>query len=64
VTNGFLDDIAVESIRKWERDFLAWLRTSRPQALTDVREKKALTDDVKSSLNAAIDAFKPMFKTA
>jgi F-type H+-transporting ATPase subunit alpha len=64
VTNGFLDDIAVDNIRKWEHDFLAWLRSSRPKVLTDVREKKVLSDDVKAELTGAIEAYKPMFKSA
>ena len=64
VTNGFLDDVAVEHIREWEQGFLSWLRTSRPKVLTDVREKKVLSDDVKAELTEAIQAFKPMFKSA
>jgi len=64
VTNGYLDVVEVKSIRQWEADFIAWLRTSRPQLLTLVREKKALTDDVEAELKSAIEAFIPMFSPA
>ena len=64
VTNGFLDGVDVKAIRKWEADFLAWARVSRPQVLQLVREKKALTDEVTGELRAAIDAFTPMFAPA
>ncbi len=64
MTNGFLDGVDVKAIRKWEADFLAWARVSRPQVLQLVREKKALTDEVTGELRAAIDAFTPMFAPA
>jgi|CXWL01.1.fsa_nt_gi F-type H+-transporting ATPase subunit alpha len=64
VTNGFLDEIDVKSIRKWEADFLAWARVSRPQVLQLVREKKALTEEVTGELRSAIEAFTPMFAKA
>ncbi|MGH7582542.1 MAG: F0F1 ATP synthase subunit alpha [Gemmatimonadales bacterium] len=62
VTNGQLDDVEVHSVRKWEQDFVAWLRASRPKVLADIREKKVLDDAVKVELDGAIAAFKPMFK--
>ena len=64
VTNGYLDVVEVKSVRQWEADFIAWLRTSRPQLLTLVREKKALTEDVEAELKSAIEAFIPMFSPA
>ena len=42
VTNGYLDDVDVRNVRQWERDFLAWLRASRPQVLAgDPRQEGA-----------------------
>ena len=64
VTNGHVDDVDVRNVRQWERDFLDWLRSSRPRVLSGIREKKTLDDAVKGELNAAIEAFKPMFKPA
>ena len=64
VTNGFLDGIDVRAVRKWEADFIAWLRSSRPQVLQLIREKKQLNDEVTGELRAAIEAFTPMFTPA
>jgi len=64
VTNGHLDDVEIVSIRKWEQDFLGWLRASRPEVLQGIREKRELNDAVVESLNTAIAAFKPMFQAA
>jgi F-type H+-transporting ATPase subunit alpha len=61
VTNGYLDDIAVQHIRQWERDFLDYLEASHPDILKDIRTKKALDDDLTNRLKSAITAFKPMF---
>ncbi|MDX2260682.1 MAG: F0F1 ATP synthase subunit alpha [Gemmatimonadales bacterium] len=64
VTNGFLDGIDVRAIRKWEADFIGWLRSSRPQVLQLIREKKQLNDEVTGELRSAIEAFTPMFTPA
>ena len=64
VTNGHVDDVDVRNVRQWEKDFLEWLRSSRPQVLASIVEKKTLDDAVKGELDGAIAAFKPMFKPA
>ncbi len=62
VTNGFLDDVDVVSVRQWEQDFLAWLRATRPEVLEGIRTKRELTAEVTEALTSAIEAFKPMFQ--
>ncbi|HEX3928593.1 MAG TPA: F0F1 ATP synthase subunit alpha [Gemmatimonadales bacterium] len=64
VTNGHVDDVEVRHVRQWEHDFIAWLLSSRPDVLKNLRERKVLDDAMKSELDSAIAAFKPMFKTA
>jgi F-type H+/Na+-transporting ATPase subunit alpha len=61
VTNGYLDDVDVQHIRQWERDFLDYLEASHPAVLKDIRTKKALDDDLTNRLKTAITAFKTMF---
>ena len=58
VTNGFLDDVPTEQVRKWERDFLSGLDA---QLLADIRTKKALDDALTARLKQAIESFKPKF---
>ncbi len=62
VTNGFLDDVEVKSIRKWEADFLAYLEAQHPAVLQGIRTKKTLDEDLTGKLKAAIAAFKPLFR--
>jgi len=61
VTNGFLDDVDLKHIRKWERDFLEYLR-SGSQVLGVIKTKKAIDDDVAAKLKSAIEGFKPLFR--
>ena len=62
VVNGFLDDVDVKHIRKWEADFISYLEAAHAGILEGLRAKKALDDDLTARLKAAIAAFKPMFK--
>jgi F-type H+/Na+-transporting ATPase subunit alpha len=64
VTNGYLDELPVPQIRKWERDFLDYLEAAHPQILGDIRTKKALDDDLTSRLKHALTTFQPMFVAA
>ncbi len=62
VTNGHLDDVEVKDIRKWEADFLAYLDATHAAVLESLRTKKAFDKDLTAALDAAIAAFKPLFR--
>jgi len=62
VTNGHLDDVKVEQVRQWERDFLAYLGAQHPKIFETIVTKRVLDDDLKAALDAAIKAFKPLFR--
>ncbi|MDH4132211.1 MAG: F0F1 ATP synthase subunit alpha [Gemmatimonadota bacterium] len=62
VVNGFLDDVDIKWIRKWESDFIAYLESTHLAILDGIRTKKALDDDLTGKLKAAIAAFKPLFQ--
>jgi F-type H+/Na+-transporting ATPase subunit alpha len=64
VANGFLDDVPLEHLRQWERDFLDYLASAHGAVLEGIRTKKSLDDDLTARLTAAIEAFKPLFKAA
>jgi len=58
VTNGFLDDVAVERVRQWEADFLAFVAASRPELGRTIRTKRALDDELTAQVRKAIEDFK------
>jgi F-type H+/Na+-transporting ATPase subunit alpha len=56
--NGFLDDIAVEDIHRFELELYQFLDNTKPEVLQAIREKKELTDEIKNQLEAALQEFK------
>ncbi|MDN5347033.1 MAG: F-type H+/Na+-transporting ATPase subunit alpha [Clostridia bacterium] len=59
--NGYLDDLPVERVRSFEKGFLSFLRSNRPEVLAGIREKKELDDDLTGRLKKAIEEFKATF---
>ena len=57
-TNGFTDDIALEDIKRFETSLLKFVENSHPGLLTDIAEKKALTDEIKAGLKQVLEDFK------
>jgi len=61
-TTGQLDDVPVEDIRRFEAEFLDYLRRNNEGLLTSIRETKVLTDDNIGTLKDAIDRFRRTFE--
>ncbi|MBI5199336.1 MAG: F0F1 ATP synthase subunit alpha [Nitrospirae bacterium] len=61
-TNGFLDDVPVPSIKKFEKEFLKYLRDKKEDLRKDLRDKKVIDDDLRSKIGTAIEEFKKTFE--
>jgi F-type H+/Na+-transporting ATPase subunit alpha len=61
-TGGFLDDVPVPDIRRFEREFLDELGRSDAGILTTIRETGQLSDDTKVALKDAIEKFRRGFE--
>jgi len=57
-TNGFVDDVAVEDVRRFETGLLKFVENSNPGLLAAIAEKKSLTDEIKADLKQALEDFK------
>jgi F-type H+/Na+-transporting ATPase subunit alpha len=62
-TSGALDSIPVPAVRRFEREFLAFVETNNSGMLKSIAEKKALDDNIKGEIKKAVDAFKERFAT-
>jgi F-type H+-transporting ATPase subunit alpha len=62
VINGFLDDVAVEKVANWERDFHKYLDSSAKAVMDLIADKKDLTDEVVEKLQGAIKEFKEVYQ--
>jgi len=61
-TNGFLDDLPVNSVKKFEEQFLKYMDSQHPDTGKEIEEKQELTPDLTKKLDAAILEFKPEFQ--
>ena len=57
-TNGHIDDIAVDRVQAWEKDFLAFMRKSWPQVGQAIRKEKVLSKETEAALKQGIEAFR------
>ncbi|HYE24072.1 MAG TPA: F0F1 ATP synthase subunit alpha [Clostridia bacterium] len=60
-TNGFLDDLAVEDVRPFEKALYAHTDTMNPGLLKTIEEKKALDDQIKADMTKTIREAKERF---
>ncbi|PPK98659.1 F-type H+-transporting ATPase subunit alpha [Kineococcus xinjiangensis] len=60
-TTGGLDDVPVNQVLRFEREFLDHLRRQHGGILQGIRESKVLDDDNKAALSQALKAFRPQF---
>ena len=60
-TTGALDDLAVSELARFEQDLYKFVESKHPAVLTDIVTKKALDDDLKARMKAAIDGCKKKF---
>jgi F-type H+-transporting ATPase subunit alpha len=62
-TNGFLDDLAVEDIRRFEAELYRFVENSHPSLWNQLMEKKQLDDGMKSDFTKVLNEFKQRFKS-
>ena len=61
-TTGQLDDVPVEDVRRFETEFLDYMRRDQAGLLTAIRETGNLTDDDVTALKDAIGRFRSTFE--
>jgi F-type H+-transporting ATPase subunit alpha len=61
-TQVYIDDVPVESIRKFEEEFLRYMNDRKADVKKELADKKAIDDDLKAKLIAAIEDFKKGFQ--
>ncbi|MDZ8118637.1 F0F1 ATP synthase subunit alpha [Pontiella sp. NLcol2] len=60
-TNGFLDDIPVAEVGAFEAALYEAMDSNYADVLRRIREEKAMNDDLKEDLRAALEAFKKTY---
>jgi F-type H+/Na+-transporting ATPase subunit alpha len=60
--NGYLDDVPVEAVRKFESEWLGFLDQSYGEVVHNVRTAKQMSDEDQKRLHEAVKAFKSKFR--
>jgi F-type H+-transporting ATPase subunit alpha len=61
-TGGYLDSIPESEAQRFVRESLEFLKSKYSHILKNIAEKKAVSDEIKGQLKAAMDEFKAIFK--
>jgi F-type H+-transporting ATPase subunit alpha len=61
-TNGYIDPLPVEAVRRYESEMLQFFRVRHADLLADIASKKELTSEITQSLKKALDDFSAGFK--
>ncbi len=59
--NGYLDDLPVDACRRFEKEYLNYLRSNRPEILKEIREKKEISEELEKKMHQAVQEFKKIF---
>jgi F-type H+-transporting ATPase subunit alpha len=62
-TKGYLDELPVSSVKKYEADLLTQLTSMNQDILTEIAEKKVMSDETEKKLNDVLKEFTERFKT-
>jgi F-type H+-transporting ATPase subunit alpha len=59
--NGYLDDIAVSDVVKFEAELYPFIEAKYPDILEGIRTKQKIDDEIKEALTKALEEFKTVF---
>ncbi|MCM2264909.1 MAG: F0F1 ATP synthase subunit alpha [Desulfuromonadales bacterium] len=59
--NGYIDDYPVNVARRYEAEMMTFIENSHSAILAEVREKKAIDNDLQAKIKGALDEFKGQF---
>ena len=58
LSNGFLDDVEVEKVLTFEKEFLAFMRSNHNDILSEISSSGEISDSTEEKLNESINEFK------
>ena len=63
-TNGYLDEIPVEEVQRYEHELLELMELKHGDLLGSIAMKKDLTDEITASLKKVLGEFTASFKAS
>ncbi len=60
-TRGYLDEVELRDVTRYEKELLVHLRGEKKDLLKTIREKKKLTDEIDAEIKSTLEAFTSKF---
>ena len=61
-TNGYVDDLPVAALKRYEQELFSFISSRHPDVFTDILQKRELDGDLRGKLNKVLGEFKGVFK--
>jgi F-type H+/Na+-transporting ATPase subunit alpha len=61
-TNGFVDELPLTALKKYEQELYSFIESKHPDIFADILKKRELDGDLRAKLNNALEEFKSIFK--
>jgi F-type H+/Na+-transporting ATPase subunit alpha len=61
-TNGFVDDLPLTALKKYEQELYAFVELKHPGLFSDILKKRELDADLRGTINKVLEEFKGTFK--
>jgi F-type H+/Na+-transporting ATPase subunit alpha len=61
-TNGFVDELPLNALKKYEQELNSFIESRHPDIFVDILKKRELDGDLRAKMNKALEEFKGIFK--
>jgi len=61
-TNGFIDELPLTALKKYEQELYSFVESKHPDIFADILKKRELDSDLRAKMNKALEEFKAVFK--
>ena len=61
-TNGFVDELPLSALKKYEQELHSFIEAKHPDIFADILKKRELDGDLRAKLSKALEEFKGIFK--
>jgi F-type H+-transporting ATPase subunit alpha len=61
-TNGFVDELPLTALKKYEQELYSFIDSRHPDVFADILKKRELDGDLRAKINQALEEFKGIFR--
>jgi F-type H+-transporting ATPase subunit alpha len=61
-TNGFVDELPLSALKKYEQELYAFVEAKHSDLFADILKKRELDADLRAKINKTLEEFKQAFR--